>query len=311
MVKFRVNRDWAAASPYERFFDFIAPQADRYNILLDHIQKLDLNSVVLSIEKNRHFFIFPKNIKLELSAGSAFPYSGESPVVLTAHYDRAAGSSGANDNSVSVFLLLNAALKLVKQGLENWLIIFTDKEELEKGEGIQKQGAYSLAKKLKNLGLGNSRIFNFDTCGTGDTFILSSTADYLIQKKQKPGLFRAAHVINYLRDRAYTAARNRHLSNVMTFPTPFSDDAGFLGGGIPVQTITILPAAEAGHLAALLRTNPSFADVIISGPAKGAAERHHIPETWRCLNSPSDSYLRLTPDYYEKIVLFMTELVKI
>ena len=303
-----VNSDWARQSPYDRFFDFIAPEADRYAILLEHVKKLGLNSAVIPIEGNRHFFIFPPGISMKQAAGNIFPFSRQNPVVLTAHYDRVQGSPGANDNSAAVFHLLKAAMRLCRQGADYWIIIFTDKEELQSGEGIENQGSFSLAKRLKIWGLGDARIFNFDACGTGETFVISTTADYLLKNQMRAGLQRARKIITNLREQALDCARQLHLSNVLLFPTPFSDDAGFLQGGIPVQTITMLPAAEAASFATLLRMRPDFADMVIAGSIKTEADRRQIPETWRRINKPSDSHTRLTPEHYEKIVRFAVEL---
>jgi len=304
------SRNWARASPYDRFFDFIAPDVDRFDVLFKHIEKLDLNSVVIPIEGNRHFFIFPKGKIVKPSAGGSFPFRKESPVILTAHYDRVPDSPGANDNSAAVFQLLDAALQLGKLGADYWIVIFTDKEELQNGEGIQKQGSYSLAKKLRGMGLSNARIFNFDACGTGDTFVFSSTVDYLIKKNERSGLSRAQQTINLLRKKAFDTARRIRISKALSVPIPFSADAGFLQGGLPVQTITILPSAEARALDALLRTRPDFTDSLISGSANNTAARPLVPETWRCLNSPSDTHLRLTPQHYARIVRFAVELCR-
>jgi hypothetical protein len=304
------DRNWAKESPYEVFFDFIAPDADRFTILSLHIEKLGLNSVVIPIEGNRHFFIFPKGKNIKPSTGGSFPFRRQSPVILTAHYDRAPGSPGANDNSAAVFQLLKTALRLGEQNIDYWIIIFTDKEELQTGEGIQEQGAFSLAKKLRGLGLGNARIFNFDACGTGDTFVFSSTVDYLLKKNKRSGLHRASQVITGLREKALKTARFLRFNKILLAPTPFSDDAGFLQGGIPVQTITILPTDEVSLFELLLGDRPDFADLLISGSMKNSTVRDFIPETWRCLNSPDDTHLRLTPENYERIVRFATELCR-
>jgi hypothetical protein len=306
----RTKRNWAAQSPYERFFDFIAPEADRFAVLLDHIQKLGLNSMVISIEKNRHFFIFPTALNLKLSTGAVFPFNGESPVVLTAHYDRVPGSPGANDNSAAVFQLLKTALKLDEMDLGQWIIIFTDKEELQNGEGFKEQGSYSLAKKLRQLGLLHAQIFNFDACGTGEVFVFSGTTDYLLDKNEKPGFRRIIQRVKKLREKVLETARRLTLSHVLSVPTPFSDDAGFLQGGLPAQTITMLPENEASHFASLLRNRPEFVDLLISGSIKDDADRQKIPETWRAINGPEDTPARLTPEHYDRIVRFAVELVK-
>jgi hypothetical protein len=304
------RRLWARESPYERFFDFIAPEADRFTILSVHIEKLSLNSVVIPIEGNSHFFIFPKGKNIKPSTGGSFLFKGQSPIILTAHYDRAPGSPGANDNSAAVFQLLKAALRLDEQKIDKWIMIFTDKEELQTGEGIQKQGSYSLAKKIRGLGLNNARIFNFDTCGTGDTFVFSTTVDYLLKKNKRPGFSRASQAIVQLREKAANTARFLRFKKTLLAPTPFSDDAGFLQGGIPVQTITMLPSAEASTFDLVLNDYPDFADMIISGSIKDSANRKLLPQTWRRLNTASDTYLRLTPEYYEHIVRFVIELCR-
>jgi hypothetical protein len=300
---------WVEESPYERFFDFIAPEADRLGVLMEHVEKLGLNALVISIEENRHFFIFPRGTNLKFSVSRTFPFRGQNPVVLTAHYDRVPGSPGANDNSAAVFQLLKAALRLDGQKTDNWLIIFTDKEELQSGEGISSQGSYSLAKNLRKWGLSGAYIFNFDTCGTGDTFVFSSTVDHLLKKNKRAGLRRASQTINFLRKKALDTSQRLQLK-VSLAPTPFSDDAGFLQGGIPAQTITMLPATEADRFDLLLRKQEDFADLLISGSVNNPAVRRLVPETWRCLNSPMDSHLRLTPKYYEKVVRFATELCR-
>ena len=303
-------REWAAQSPNDRFFDFIAPEADRFAVLVEHIKSLGLNSVVIPVEGNRHFFIFPQGINLKFSAGDKFPFSGQSPTILTAHYDRMPGSPGANDNSAAIFQMLRVAVKLGGFGVGGWIIIFTDKEELQDGEGISDQGSFSLSKKIKQWGLNNANIFNFDVCGTGETFVISTTADYLLKNQTREGLQRARLKINGLREQALARARRLNLKNVLLLPMPFSDDAGFLQGGIPVQTITMLPATEATSFASLLRVRPNFADLVIAGPISNPADRRLVPETWRCINKPTDVPARLTPENYETLVKFAVELCR-
>jgi hypothetical protein len=301
---------WTAKSPYNRFFDFIASDADRFEVLSHHIKSLGLNSVVIPVENNRHFFIFPQGKNLKPQNGGEFPFRGQSPVMLTAHYDRVPDSSGANDNSAAVFLLLETALKLDEQKCDNWVIIFTDKEELQTGETIQEQGSFSLAKKLRLWGFGKARVFNFDACGTGDTFVFSSTANYLLNKNSEQGHRRTSHAVDRLRETAVKTARSLRIEKMLSVPTPFSDDAGFLKGGMPVQTITMLPSKEAASYATLLRSNPGLADFAIAGSAKHPAAQL-IPETWRCINSPLDSPMRLTPEHYHIIVHFAVELCRL
>jgi hypothetical protein len=306
-----LRRDWPAESPYDRFFDFIAPDADRYRILLAQIEKLKLNSAVISIKGNRHFFIFPSGRNQTLPAKGAFPsFRGKSPIILSAHYDRVPGSPGANDNSAAVFHLLKAAQRLRELREAHWIIIFTDKEELKAGDGIRDQGSFSLAEKLRAWGLGGGRIFNFDVCGSGDTFIFSSTTDYLLKKNKQPEVHRTKLLIDKLREHALSTAHHLRLNKVLLVPTPFSDDAGFLRAGFAAQTITILPSAEASPYALLLRSRPDFAECLISGAAQNKTNLRFIPETWRSINGPSDSHLRLTPQFFDRVVRFAVALCR-
>jgi len=292
----------------ERFLDFIALDADRYGILLEQINKLNVDSAVVPVAGNNHIFIFPPGQKSKKSSG--FPFSGQSPAILAAHYDRVDGSPGANDNSAAVFLLLKAAQILAQRGLDRWMIVFTDKEELVSGEGIAAQGSFSLAEKLISWGLENARIFNFDACGSGDTFVFSNTTDHIMKNDARPGVIKAMQIIRQLRDHAMETARSLHLDKVLLAPIPFSDDAGFLRAGLPALTITMLPSKEASGYSSLLRNRPDFASTLISGGIKNPAERLLIPETWRSLNSASDTHLRLTPQFYGNVIRFAVELCR-
>ena len=301
---------WAGQSPYNRFFDFIAPNADRYAILLEHIESLGLNPTVIPVAGNRHIFIFPPGQKSLRSAGGVFPFKGQNPIMMSAHYDRVSGSPGANDNSIAVFQLLSAAMTLARSGKNRWIIVFTDKEELSAGESFETQGSFTLAKKLKSWGLEKARIFNFDACGAGNTFIISTTTDCILKDSDKAGVRKVRKNIVRLRDYALETAHLLRLEKVLLAPTPFSDDAGFLSAGMAAQTVTILPDKEAEQYGALLRSRPDFADAIISGKIKEPSERRRLPETWRSMNNASDNVSRLTPEYFENIVHFMVELCR-
>jgi len=140
--------------------------------------------------------------------------------------------------------------------------------------------------------------------------VFSSTVDYLLKKNKRSGFLRASQTINSLREKALSTARFLHFNKTLLAPTPFSDDAGFLQGGIPVQTVTMLPAIEAAPFELLLTDKPDFTDLLISGPMENSAVREIVPETWRRLNSPADTHLHLTPEYFERVVRFAAELCR-
>ena len=278
--------------PWQHFMDFISPTADRFSILKNLLEKAGLEYIVLDLAGFRHIVVSPPLSNT----------SGQLPTILVAHYDRAGESPGANDNSTGVFILIEAAINLTKKGENKWRIIFTDGEELKPGESIQAQGSYSLAGGLINSRIEKSRIFCFDTCGRGDTLIISTTLDYLV--KEERGRSKVKKSLLELRNIALDAARELRMTKVLLAPTPFSDDAGFFRAGLAAQTITMLPSEECISLVSELRKNQEFADTLINAELRRNSREQSIPETWRGLNSAADSHLRLTPGFFKTVGRF-------
>ena len=285
--------------PWLRFREFIAPDADRFTILRELIEEAKLDYKTATLAGNRHFFIAAPKPEEE--------FLRRRHTMLVAHYDRTPGSPGANDNSAAVFILIETAMKLYEEKVSNWLIVFTDKEELSGGEGIRDQGAYTLAYGLKETEFENARIFNFDACGTGDTLIISTTAEYLL-KNESSSVIRSS--MKDLQKYALDTASDLRMIKALLAPTPFSDDAGFLRAGIAAQTITMLPSAECAALVAILRKTPNFADVLVNQGLRNQYNHRMIPETWRICNSPGDSHLRLTPENFKTVMRFAEALCK-
>jgi hypothetical protein len=289
--------------PFHRFFDFIDPAADRFGIIKSLLPELGLNHLVLPVAGNRHFLIFP--------SPAANPLRGRrNAMVLAAHYDRVKGSPGANDNSAAVFLLLRAAQRLKRRNTAPWMIILTDKEELQQGQGIRDQGSYSLGEALRRGGLREAQVFIFDACGTGDTLVISTVTDTLLRNEEGPGADHIRLVIRSLRERALRTARGLGLGRVILLPTPFSDDAGFLRAGISAQIITVLPQAEASAFASLVRSRPEFSGALISRELARETENTLIPKTWRRLNTGGDTCHKLSPEHFNMVIRFAEELCK-
>ncbi|MDR2178576.1 MAG: M28 family peptidase [Treponema sp.] len=288
-------------APFHRFSDFIDLRADRFGIIMSLLPEMGLNYSVLPVAGNRHFLIFP-------SAAGSPPPAYRADLVLAAHYDRARGSPGANDNSAAVFLLLKAAQKLQGRKTVPWMIILTDKEELRQGQGIREQGSYSLGETLCRAGLREAQVFIFDACGTGDTLVISTVTDTLLRNEGGFGAGHTRMVIRSLRERALRAARNQGLNRVVLLPTPFSDDAGFLRAGISAQIITVLPQAEASAFASLARSRPEFSGALISREQALEAETALIPKTWRRLNTGGDTHHKLSPEHFNMVIRFAEEL---
>jgi hypothetical protein len=281
-------------APYRRFEEFISPGADRFALLNSLLEELDLPFKTIVLAGNRHIFVRPGEKQTE--------------TIFTAHYDRTPGSPGANDNAASVFMLIETALGMRAEGAAISgaaipQIIFTDKEELSGGEGLTEQGSYSLALYLREQGMGSFRVFCFDACGAGDTLIISTAADHLLKNEESTGADAVRHRVQELRNAALEAAREARIEKVLLLPTPFSDDAGFLRGGVTAQTVTVLPSPEAAAFASLARTKPETVLALVSSSAP-ERDRRLIPETWRSLNGPGDSPLRLTTDHWKYVVAF-------
>jgi hypothetical protein len=202
---------------------------------------------------------------------------------------------------------MDAAMRL--RGTSGWRIIFTDGEELSSGEDARNQGAYTLAKALRESGRGDGQFFIFDCCGSGDTLIISTMADHVVKNGKSFRIARLRRETRTLRDRALKTARNLMMNKVLLAPVPFSDDLGFLRAGITAQTITVLPSREAAALACNLH-KPGFADSLINKGAQSPRLKRLLPETWKTLNSPRDLPERLTPSHYPMVVDFACALCK-
>jgi hypothetical protein len=296
-----------SGSSWRRFEEFISLEADRFNILKELIVEASLEHQLLEMNGNRHFVISPAP-PASLANAPQEKYLRRPPVILVAHYDRAEGSPGANDNSAGVFILLETARKLKKDGVHNWLVIFTDKEELKPGESIQAQGAYILAKGFQTLKTKKNRIFCFDACGAGDTLIISTTLEYLLAKDGSGEKMRQPMM--ELRKLALKTARNLGMKKVTLAPTPFSDDLGFFQAGLCAQTITMLPSSECSRLVYELQKDGELAGALIKAESQKTDEKRFIPETWRKLNSPEDTFLNLTPHNFPTLMRFAEALCR-
>ena len=132
--------------------------------------------------------------------------------------------------------------------------------------------------------------------------LISTTLEHLLKKEGGGKKLKGS--LMGLRDFALDIARDLRMAKVLLAPTPFSDDVGFFRAGLAAQTITMLPSEESNTLVSELRKNQEFAEVLISAELRQNTLKQSIPETWRGLNSPVDSYLRLTPKHYKTVINF-------
>ncbi len=272
------------ASLSARFDQFIDLRTNRFEALRALLTEQGLEPAVVELSGGRHLFVAPSR---DLPRSAA-------PTVLIAHYDRVPVSPGANDNAAGVFQLLQCAGRLRSERQGGWLVVFTDKEEAAGVNGVKGQGAFALARALRDIGLADARLFIFDACGRGNTIVISTALDHLLRDQGGAGIEKARHDLAALRDRTLGAARRIRAERVLLAPTPFSDDAGLLAGGLCAQTITVLPDAEAATLANALRRQPDLAAGLVNRDARGGASAPFFPATWKLLNTPGDGRATLT-----------------
>ena len=288
-------RDFFAEAPFHRFRDFIKPQSDRFSLLNAILMEFGFHYSVVKFGDSRHFFV-------------SSPLKEKPESALVAHYDTVCGSPGANDNASSVFILLSAALELKKNASFPWMIIFTDNEELGAEKGLRAQGAYRLAAGLKNTALSGADFFVFDSCGRGNTLIISTAADILLKKETSESAAETQKKLIELRQNALFAAEHSTSHNFMLLPTPFSDDAGFLLAGLAAQMITVLPQNEAADFAQITRANINYTRALLSREGQEKVNMNLIPETWRLLNGPEDGEETLNPEYFSGTLSFALSL---
>ncbi len=288
----------------EAFLDFISPEADRFGQLKDLLERRGLHPSILDLAGSRHILLAPSSQGRQLSRDTS--QAGAQLRVLVAHWDRARGSPGANDNSAAVFQLMEAATRLNTTGNDKWLVLFTDREEAAGTEGPRGQGSYGLAEGFKTIGLGQAEFYIFDACGRGDTVIISTAVDELLGSETEEGSLRARRSARDLRLKVLEAGRTICADRLLLAPTPFSDDVGFLAAGLTAQTITVLPAKEAATLAGALRSKPELAATLVSREVhneqrSGQKRRPDLlwmPRTWKLLHSPKDDAASLTPSVF-------------
>jgi len=321
------SRGKSGALP-EGFLDFIAPDADRFGQLKAMLEKRGLHPSVLDLAGSRHILLAPSGQGRQFLHDAAQP--GMQPGtqlrsqlhtqlrVLVAHWDRARGSPGANDNSAAVFQLAEAATRLNASGDDKWLVLFTDREEAAGAEGPRGQGSYALAEGFRTIGLGQAEFYIFDACGRGDTVIISTAVDELLGNEGEEGSLRAKRSARDLRLKVLEAGRTICAGRLLLAPTPFSDDVGFLAAGLTAQTITVLPVKEAATLAGALRSKPELAATLVSREARsgqgGSQNRRPdalwMPRTWTLLHSPKDDAASLTPSVFPLVERLALALAK-
>lgn len=281
----------------ESFSQFISPDADRGAFIQNYLLDRGVQSAVINVDGRRHIY-------------AKFPPSGYSAnfriKTLIAHYDRFSeegkiATPGANDNSSSVFCLMDFAARLVKfKGVHNVRIFFTDGEELVSGRGgVTEQGAYKLANVIQKAGIRDEDVFVFDCVGRGTIPVLGTAA--------------VSNSMNAAFSKKCVALENGAkaiLSSLgigwLNLPIPYSDNAGFLASGIPAVAFTMLPGDEAQSYMLALQKIPRLSQ-FVRNPSlpleenEKAALKKILPKTWQLFHTPEDNLDSLTPASFDVV----------
>lgn len=281
---------------FEALREFCAPECDRHAFLTAHLRGKGLPFTELQLTGSRNIFLgFPPE-----------HYDPDGRIkVLTAHYDRAPGSPGANDNSAAVFQLIALAERLIyRSKRHNVLVIFTDHEEIPpENPTVTGQGAYKLGQFLaerarrKTGAAGDFAFFNFDLCGVGDTLILSTANESLLERSGLAGSTLHRQILE-LQETAMDIMGRVRECPFFSLETPFSDNIGLMLNQFPAVLITMLPYPEAvayrsrlrvlqQETAALGESGPGFL-VDPACPERNRRIRSIVPRTWDRMHTDDD-----------------------
>lgn len=233
------------------FLDFCSPSADRYQVLCRVLSDAGVAFETLELGRFRH---------VQVRGGRPLvPQAGEKLVL--AHYDRVAGSGGANDNGAGVLALVDYLARSTR-GLR---VVFTDGEELGPGGAAVQQGSYALARSW--AGVRGLFPVVIDMCGIGDTFVLGRGADDLVrQAKARPQLWDEAERLRWTARRWLAGCG---AGDTVEVKTPFSDDLGLLLGGVPAVQVSLLPRKEALAYRQTGRLPPAWQTMHTEGDSPG------------------------------------------
>lgn len=285
------------------FIDFLQPDCNRKEFIQEKLLSYGINSSSIVIDGKSHIYVdFSKN-----NYNTRFKIK-----TLVAHYDRVPSSTGANDNTSGVFALIEAAKRLsTSDFVHNTRIIFTDGEE-DGRFGVLEQGAFSLAKRLKELNSIDGEVFVFDCVGRGEVPVISEIE---FQKNVDVSFYRK--YMNLVSN-TNSIISNYSPYNNMILPTSFSDNAGFIANGIPAVLITMLPKDEVANYMSNLKRIPGLKESVLNRkledvPNKSQPEyilRESIPLTWKYFHTQYDNITTLTPVSFSIISKIIDEISK-
>ncbi|MDE5898805.1 MAG: M28 family peptidase [Treponemataceae bacterium] len=283
------------------FLDFIAPGCDRQDFIIRWLAARGVKAVVMPTEGKNHIYV-------------VFPQRSYSPLfrikTVLAHYDRAEGSPGANDNSAAVFCMMQWAVRLSAAAFpHNIRLFFTDGEESGGSPsegGVASQGAFALASIFRRLNILDEDVFAFDCMGRGTVPVLSRTA----LPRNVARAFREK--FTQLEQRTERLLQSAAGGTWISVPVSYSDNAGFLARGIPAVAITMLPQEEATRYLLALSQNRALEQFVTNKAVPSGSTRAdleaQLPETWRLLHTGGDGAASLTPESFRVTAAILNQL---
>lgn len=293
----------------EDFKKFLEPQTNRRDFILNWLSARGVKTAVMPIDGHEHICV-------------VFPKESYSPLfkikTVIAHYDIFPGSPGANDNTSSVFCLMNWAARLYNSGIwHNVRLIFTDGEEIasvrKDSEPAQKsfsaenpvsaQGAFGLANVFKRLNIVDDDVYVFDCVGRGTVPVLSKSFVPLKAGSKFRNSFFS------IESRIARILRSSCDGKFVSLPVPYSDNAGFLAHGIAAVAVTMLPVDEANEYMFNLVRFPYLEDFVLNRKVPQGVEKSFlekmIPASWKKFHTRQDNFDSLTEESFvmmEKIL---------
>jgi hypothetical protein len=287
--------------------EFTAPDCDRFAYIKRFLSARGLGFGLIPAGDDRFVHVITK--------GAGDGRSILARPIFTAHVDRAPDSPGANDNSAAALaLLFFAAARAGRSDAPPCEALFTDSEEAGDNASPRTQGSFRLAETLKSKNFGSRVFYNFDMCGRGDTIIVSEAGERFLEgrKKAKTGLYRR---LKDLRTLLLDRLAREFGGGIMSLPTPFSDNLGFLLQGFPALQFTFLPRREA---LAYARDHKRLTDEITGPGRKGRDSVDYKkrfteiqPETWQLRHSSRDALDTLTPRAFQLMLRLLDNLARL
>jgi hypothetical protein len=282
------TRTGARRFPPPGFGEFIAPGADRLAFIVSRLETARVPHSVLSMAGSRNVIVrYGKHA-----------YSGRREKCLSAHYDRHPGSPGANDNSAACFQLLSFAEELLGfRGAHDCMIAFTDNEEMAGKGRSSAQGSFAIAEGFRRSGLPGPWAFAFDCTGRGGLPVLSSSIFSPLPRSPLPGGLETAGTFKrrVLPLHRFTAGilDAAFPGSWLSLPTPYSENLGYITGGLAAVALTFLPRAESLAFARALAENPLIEHILLRNEFRTVEGRRILdaamPATWKLIHGKGDS----------------------